>query len=167
MAHDENAHAHQHGTFADDGEALAAIEEHHAHMLERATALADALVGAVAAGDAGTAYDERANLVGWCEDELIPHAVAEEGPLYGGARETEEARLLVEGMLMDHQTIVGLVEELRGAEGVQAAAIGVAIARAFALHLRKENELLFPYIAASPALSLAQSVAGQESLVGE
>lgn len=166
MAHD-NAPAHQHRAFADDREALSAIEEHHGQMLRRGTALADALVAAVAAGDAGAAYDEKANLVGWCEDELIPHAVAEEGPLYGQARRTAEAHLLVEGMLLDHQTIIGLVEELREAEGARAAALGTAIARAFALHLRKENELLFPFIAANPDLSLAEAVAGLEALVGE
>jgi hypothetical protein len=164
MAHDGN---HGNPTFADDREALAAVEEHHGHMLRRATALADALVAAVAAADAGTAHDEKANLIGWCEDELIPHAVAEEGPLYGPARETEEARLLVEGMLIDHQAIIGLVEELRGSDGPRAAAVGTAIARAFALHLKKENELLFPYIAARPDLSLAEAVAGLETLVGE
>lgn len=165
MAHDGNTHGHS--NFADDGEALAAIEEHHGHMLQRATALADALVAAVAAGDAGTAYDEKANLIGWCEDELIPHAVAEEGPLYGPARQTTEGRLLVEGMLMDHQAIIGLVEELRENDGARAAAVGTAIARAFALHLKKENELLFPFIAQTPGLSLAEAVAGLEALVGE
>lgn len=165
MAHDENARAR--GAFTDDSEALAAIEAHHGHMLRRGDALAEALVAAVAAGDAGTAYDEKANLIGWCEDELIPHAVAEEGPLYGAARATPEGRLLVEGMLMDHQAIIALVEELRAADGARAAAAGTAIARAFALHLRKENELLFPYIAAAPDLSLAEAVAGLEALVGE
>jgi iron-sulfur cluster repair protein YtfE (RIC family) len=70
-------------------------------------------------------------------------------------------------MLLDHQTIIGLVEELREAEGARAAALGTAIARAFALHLMKENELLFPFIAANPDLSLAEAVAGLEALVGE
>lgn len=166
-AHHSHSHTHSHtGGFSDDDAALAAVEEHHAHMLERVSALSDALLAAVAAGDAGTAYDEKANLVGWCEDELIPHAVAEEGPLYGPARETAEARLLVEGMLQDHQAIIGLVEELRGADGPRAAALGLAIARAFALHLRKENQLLFPYIVASPDLSLAKAVEGLEEVVG-
>ncbi|GHG48355.1 hypothetical protein GCM10012320_15580 [Sinomonas cellulolyticus] len=159
------AHTHAHG-FKDDEDALAAVEEHHGHMLERVTALSDALLAAVEAGDGGAAYDEKANLVGWCEDELIPHALAEEGPLYGPARETPEARLLVEGMLQDHQAIVGLVEELRDADGARAAAVGLAIARAFALHLRKENGLLFPFMVENPDLSLAQAVEGLEEVVG-
>lgn len=167
--HHEDQHGHHHGHHAphSDEEALTAVETHHAQMLERVRALSDALLAAVEAGDAGTAYDEKANLVAWCEDELIPHAVAEEGPLYGGARETTEARLLVEGMLRDHQAIIGLVEELRGAQGARAAAVGLAVARAFELHLGKENGLLLPFIAASPDLSLSESVAGLEALVGE
>ncbi|MDQ4490376.1 hemerythrin domain-containing protein [Sinomonas sp. ASV486] len=162
-----HSHAHSHSAFDNDNDALAAIEEHHTHMLHRVTALSDALIAAVAGGDGGTAYDEHANLVAWCEDELIPHAVAEEGPLYGPARETPEGRLLVEGMLLDHRTIIGLVEELRPAEGARAAALGLVITRAFALHLRKENELLFPYIARNPDLSLAKAVAGLEEVVGQ
>lgn len=165
--HDHHADHHHHGAPHSDEEALTAIETHHAQMLERVRALSDALLAAVEAGDSGTAYDEKANLVSWCEDELIPHAVAEEGPLYGGARETPEARLLVEGMLQDHQAIIGLVEELRAADGVKAAAVGLAVARAFELHLGKENGLLLPFIAESPDLSLAESVAGLEALVGE
>lgn len=162
-SHAEHSHA---GHPQTDDEALAAIETHHAHMLERVTALSDALLGAVDAGDAGGAHDEKVNLVEWCENELIPHAVAEEGPLYGGARGTAEGRLLVEGMLQDHQTIIGLVEELRAADGARAAALGLAVARAFGLHLFKENGLLFPFIASRPDLSLAESVAGLEEIVG-
>ncbi|MEN2743034.1 hemerythrin domain-containing protein [Sinomonas halotolerans] len=153
-------------THSDDDEALASIERHHSHMLERATALSDALIAAVDAGDVNTAYDEKANLVSWCEDELIPHALAEEGPLYGGARGTPEGRLLVEGMLQDHQAIVGLVDELRAADGAHAAALGLAVTRAFRLHLQKENRLLFPFIAGREDLSLADSVAGLEQIVG-
>jgi hypothetical protein len=167
MAHSPGSEAHAHsGAHTSDDEALAAIEHHHAHMLERVQALAEALLAAVEAGDAGAAHDEKANLVEWCENELIPHAVAEEGPLYGGARETDRGHLLVEGMLQDHLAIIGLVEELRAADGARAAALGLTVARAFELHLRKENGLLFPYIASHPDLSLAASVRGLEEIVG-
>lgn len=159
-------HEHAEHELHSDDEALAAIEHHHAHMLERVTALAEAIVAAVETGDATTVHAEKTNLVEWCENELIPHAVAEEGPLYGAAGRTDKGHLLVEGMLQDHQTIIGLVEELRAAEGARAAAIGFAVARAFELHLRKENGLLFAYIAASPDLSLADSVRGLEEIVG-
>lgn len=70
-------------------------------------------------------------------------------------------------MLAEHQVIVALVEELRGARGVAAAVAAGAIQRIFALHLDKENRLLMPFVAASPGLSLAEAVSGLHELVGE
>jgi len=78
-----------------------------------------------------------------------------------------ECTLLVEGMLAEHQVIVGLVEELRGSAGVDAAVASGSIRNIFALHLDKENSLLLPFIVASPALSLARTVEGLQELVGE
>lgn len=103
--------------------------------------------------------------MGCCRDELLPHAVAEAGPLWGPAREAAEARFLVEVVLQDHQAIIGLVEEF-GAEGARATVLGLAIARAFGLQLGKENTLLFPDIVASLDLLLARAVEGLEEVVG-
>ncbi|MNY79175.1 hypothetical protein D3C86_2196970 [compost metagenome] len=61
---------------------------------------------------------------------------------------------------------MGLVERLRVAQGVQAAATGAAIHELFAVHLDKENRLLMPFIVQSPELSLADSVEGLHELVG-
>lgn len=87
--------------------------------------------------------------------------------MYSGPHGLPEARLLVDGMLAEHQVIVGLVEELRTSEGVAAAVAAGAIQRIFALHLDKENRLLMPFIIHSPGLSLAQAVEGLHELVGE
>ena len=153
------------GSGADDG-ALADIARHHGRMLERASALAEAILAAVEAGDARLAHEEKGALLSWCEDELVPHIQAEEGSLYAGARATDEGRLLVEGLLLDHEAIAGYVEELRAAEGLRAAALAAAIARAFALHRAKEDALLYPLIAGSQELSLAEASRGLETLVG-
>ena len=165
MALTEGMDAAGTGPGADDG-ALADIARHHGRMLERASALAEAILAAVEAGDAPTAHEEKGALLSWCEDELIPHTLAEEGSLYDGARATAEGRLLVEGLLRDHEAIVGYVEELRAAEGARAAALAVAIARAFSLHRAKEDALLYPLIAQSRELSLAEASRGLETLVG-
>jgi hypothetical protein len=77
-----------------------------------------------------------------------------------------EAKLLVDGMLAEHQVIVDLVEELRTADGVSAAVAAGAIQRIFALHLDKENRLLMPFIMASAGLSLSRAVEGLHELVG-
>lgn len=151
----------------DEARALAAVETHHAGMLKRLRALIAALTQAVKAHDTVAEHDAHEVLVEWCETELVPHALAEEGPLYSGAGDTPEGRLLVAGMLAEHQVIVGLVERLRAAQGVDAAVAAGAIGEVFALHLDKENRLLMPFIVESSGLSLAESVTGLDELVGE
>ena len=152
---------------AEEARALAAVERHHAGMLKRLDALASALTHAVTTRDTVAEHDAHEVLVEWCETELVPHALAEEGPLYTGAGKLPQGRLLVEGMLAEHQVIVGLVEDLRGSTGVDAAVAAGSIRNIFALHLDKENRFLLPFIAASPGLSLARAVEGLQELVGE
>lgn len=152
---------------ASEADALHAVEKHHAEMLTHLKGLVGLLIVAVEARDAAAEQSARTVLVEWCHNELVPHALAEEGPLYSGPRDTPEGRLLVEGMLAEHQVIVALVEELRDSRGVAAAVAGSAIQRLFALHLDKENRLLMPFIADSPNLSLAGSVEGLHELIGE
>ncbi|WP_240987038.1 hemerythrin domain-containing protein [Arthrobacter sp. Soil736] len=147
--------------------ALEAVEHHHADMITRLKALVAALIHAVEAHDPAAEVNAREVLVEWCETELIPHALAEEGPLYKRPGKTEQGRLLVEGMLAEHRVIVGLVDELRRAQGVSAAVAAGAVQHIFALHLDKENRLLMPFIALSPELSLADAVEGLHELVGE
>ncbi len=152
---------------ASEAEALQAVERHHAHMLKHLNGLVALLMEAVEAGDTAAEGTAQATLLDWCDSELIPHALAEEGPLYGGPRATPEGRLLVEGMLAEHRVIVDLVEELRTSNGLAAAVAGAAIQRMFAMHLDKENRLLMPFIVDSPVMSLAESVQGLHELVGE
>ena len=152
---------------AAENEALEAVERHHASMLRRLTALVAAFTSSVEKRDAGGEHDSHEILLEWLENELVPHALAEEGPLYGGPRKSAEARLLVEGMLAEHQVVVALVEEFRGARGVAAAVTAGSIQRIFALHLDKENRLLMPFVVSSPELSLAEAVSGLHELVGE
>ncbi|MFP5312565.1 MAG: hemerythrin domain-containing protein [Actinomycetes bacterium] len=147
--------------------ALQAVEAHHAGMLRHLNTLVGLLTEAVESGDPAASQQSQAALLDWCDRELVPHALAEEGPLYSGPHGKAEARLLVDGMLAEHQVIVGLVEELRTADGVSAAVAAGAIQRIFALHLEKENRLLMPFIIQSPDLSLAQAVEGLHELVGD
>ena len=147
--------------------ALQAVEAHHGAMLRHLNGLVGLLTEAVEAGGSGAAEQAQAALLDWCDKELVPHALAEEGPLYSGPHGMPEGRLLVDGMLAEHQAIVGLVDELRTAGGVAAAVAAGAIQRIFALHLDKENRLLMPLIVDSPGLSLARAVEGLHELVGE
>lgn len=151
----------------DEVRALAAVEKHHARMLRRLDALTESLTHAVKAQDAVAEHDAHDVLLEWCETELVPHALAEEGQFYGGPQELPGGRLLVEGLLAEHQAIVALVDDLRPARGMDAAVTAGSIRHIFALHLDKENRLLLPFIASTPGLSLAAAVEGHEELVGE
>lgn len=146
--------------------ALHAVEHHHGEMLAELRERVAALIQAVEEPASGAGDAARNALATWCEQELVPHALAEEGPLYSGPGHTEQGRLLVEGMLAEHQAIVGLVERLRVTQGVQAAATGAASQELFTVHLDKENRLLMPFIVQSPELSLADAVEGLHELVG-
>lgn len=150
-----------------EARALQAVEAHHADMLRQLNALVGLLTEAVEARDPAAGQETQAALLDWCDRELVPHALAEEGPLYSGPHAMPEARLLVDGMLAEHQVIVGLVDELRTADGVAAAVAAGAIQRIFALHLDKENRLLMPFVIESPELSLARAVEGLHELVGQ
>lgn len=162
----EQGHAAGKGAARDDA-AMAAMATHHGSMLKRVEALVSTLTNAVKTGDSVAEHDAHGVLVEWCESELLPHALAEEGPLYGDAGSTPEGRLLVAALLADHEGIAGLIEELRGASGVDAAVAAGTIRHLFAAHLDKENRLLLPLIAATPGLSLAEAVEGLSELVGE
>ncbi|HKU01272.1 MAG TPA: hemerythrin domain-containing protein [Arthrobacter sp.] len=150
-----------------EARALQQVEAHHADMLRHLNGLVGLLTEAVEADGSGAAEGAQAALLDWCDKELVPHALAEEGPLYSGPHRTPEGKLLVDGMLAEHQVIVGLVDELRTAGGVAAAVAAGAIQRIFALHLDKENRLLMPFIVDAPGLSLARAVEGLHELVGE
>lgn len=69
---------------AAEAEAMEAVERHHANMLRRLTALADAVTGSVEKHDASAEHDAHEVLLEWCENELVPHALAEEGPRTAG-----------------------------------------------------------------------------------
>lgn len=155
------------GDAGDEARALEAVGRHHAGMLKRLDALATTLTHAVTAGDTVAEHDAHGVLVEWCETELLPHALAEEAATYPGARERPEGTLLVDGLLAEHRAIAGIVEELRGAAGIDAASAAGALRHVFALHADKEDSLLLPLIAVSPELSLAQAVEGLAELVGD
>jgi uncharacterized protein (DUF2249 family) len=149
-----------------DVDAVAAVEAHHAELEGALTALVGRLTAAAAAArpDADAARDE---LVTWCRRELVPHAQAEEEAMYPAGLDRDETRLLVQAMVAEHEVIVGLVDRLADApDPVRAAGAATALATVFASHLRKENELLLPRLAAAPEVSLASLLEGMHELLG-
>jgi uncharacterized protein (DUF2249 family) len=152
---------------AADARAAEAVEQHHARMAGQLALRVEELVAAAAAHDVRRSGDARTALVGWCTDELVPHALAEEKAMYPAAQAMPEGRLLVEGMLAEHQVITGLVQQLDGAaDPVRAAAAATALKVAFDSHLAKENDLVLPLLVAAPDVSVAELLGGMHELLG-
>ncbi len=152
-------------TSAEDAAAVAAVERHHAELSGRLSVLVDALLNAaVNPGAFGVA---RSRLTDFLNDELLPHAAAEETSLYPAAVNIERARLLVDGMVAEHRVIERLAGEVSEAtEPVRAAAAARALQVLLEAHLAKENDLLLPEVAANPAVSLAAVLAGMHEILG-
>lgn len=150
----------------EDSRAVEAVKNHHAELAGRLAAHVDALLSTASAA-AGTFADARAAAVRFCTTELAPHAQAEEDSLYPAAAGIERARLLVEGMVAEHQVIHRLVKELQDApDPGRAAAAGYALRVLFEAHLQKENDLVLPVVAADPTVSLAAILDGMHELLG-
>ncbi|MFD7690912.1 DUF2249 domain-containing protein [Streptomyces sp. NPDC059781] len=156
-------------TLASDPEDAAAVEAVEAHHAQLAGELAGRVAMLVAAADRdpASADEVRAGLVAFCDRDLLPHAVAEEGTLYAAARDLPEARLLVDGMLAEHRRLTALVDAVREAgSAVRAAADGRALQVLFEEHLGKENDLVLPLLAGAPDISLADLLGGMHELLG-
>jgi uncharacterized protein (DUF2249 family) len=152
---------------AADAAAAVAVEQHHAQLAGSLALRVEGLVASASAGNDEVAARTATDLVTWCEQELVPHALAEETSMYPLAQARPEGRLLVEGMLGEHAVITGLVAEVaRAAEPVRAAAAARALQAVFESHLAKENDLVVPLLVAAPDVSLADVLAGMHELLG-
>jgi uncharacterized protein (DUF2249 family) len=150
-----------------DIKAAEAVEQHHAQMAGTLAVRVESLVAAAAAGDRARAEDARSVLVSWCDQDLVPHALAEEKTMYPAARAKVEGKLLVDGMLEEHQVITGLVHLLAASEDlVRAAATAKALQVVFENHLSKENDLVLPLLVAAPEVSVADLLGGMHELLG-
>jgi hypothetical protein len=146
--------------------AAAAVVRHHTELLARLQATTAELTRALDTGEEDTAYNAHGILLEWGEREMLPHTEAEEAKLYRQAGASPEARLLVESLAADHKALAALLDDLRGAEGIEAATVAASLCSVFALHIEKENRLLVPFIARTADLSLSTAVEGLVELVG-
>jgi len=153
-------------TSAQDAAAVQAVRQHHAELADALAARVEALLATAAAG--GEPFeDARRGALDFLAGELAPHAAAEEVALYPAAAASAAARLLIDGMLAEHKVILRLVDQLTTADDpVRAAATGYALQVLFEAHLTKENDLVLPVVAADPAVSLAEILAGMHELLG-
>jgi uncharacterized protein (DUF2249 family) len=154
-------------TSAADAQAVEAVKDHHAQLAGALAVQVEALVAAAARGDVSAAATASEALVRWCQAELVPHALAEEGAMYPKAHEDPRARLLVDAMLVEHRDLIALVEAVHHAtDPVRSAANAQALRSMFDSHLVKENEQILPLLAESSEISLAEILGGMHELLG-
>ena len=151
-----------------DAAAVDAVIEHHTQLAAALTAHVAMLLDA-ARPDADRAIaTTRAELLEFCDTQLLPHAAAEERVLYPAAGARAEARLLVEAMIAEHRVLERLVGELReSSDAVGSVAAANALLVVFEVHLAKENDVLLPLVAADPSVSLADILSGMHELLGD
>lgn len=138
-----------------DASAAAAIEQHHAALAGALTGHVEAVLTAAGAREGATSTARQA-LVAWCRDALLPHAAAEEQALYPAAHGLDRGRLLVDAMLVEHRSLVELVDELDAAtDTVRAVGAARALQAVFTGHLEKENHLVLPLLTETAGISLA------------
>jgi hypothetical protein len=129
-----------------------AITSHHAELQQSLITRVEAVV---TAARNGAPFDEALQQLGLVlANDVVPHARAEEDVLYAAAT-AEKLRPLVTGMIFEHETLVGLARDLVAAPtAVDAAAAARAIEAVFVGHVRRENDLLLPALAADPDVDL-------------
>jgi uncharacterized protein (DUF2249 family) len=143
------------------------VERHHSELAGALARRVESLSATAAARQWHAADKARVHLVEWCRTELVPHALAEEQTLYAEAAKRDDARLLVEAMLAEHQVIIDLVNKLATTtDDTRAAELARALSVLFGSHLAKENGQLLPILLASPDVSVAQLLAGMHELTG-
>jgi uncharacterized protein (DUF2249 family)/iron-sulfur cluster repair protein YtfE (RIC family) len=150
-----------------DAEAVEAVIQHHAQLAGALARHVEKLINSAIGGDEHAAEKARMGLIHWCDNELIPHALAEEISMYPLAHEDSGARLLVDAMVEEHRGILALIEQIRTvSHPVLAAARAKALGALFDSHLVKENEQILPLLAASKDISLAEVLEGMHELLG-
>ena len=134
---------------------VSAIRAHHEELQ---TLLEDRVEAVIAAARAGRPNRLAVHeLMALLTHDIVPHARAEEDVLYAAGTTEPELRRLIESMRFEHETLLALTDELGSvSSGVDAAAIARAIREVFVGHLRRENELLLPALAANPRFGLAR-----------
>lgn len=147
--------------------AAAAVRQHHAQLAAELERHTRSLLDLVDGDYLLKAERTRQDLLAFLRQELVPHALAEEGTLYPAAAARPEGKPLVDGMLDEHRAITALVDEVAGSASlIRAAAAARAVSTLFATHLAKENDLVLPMLAGAPDVSLADLLAGMHDLLG-
>ena len=141
-----------------------AIRDHHARMVSDLQARVDLLRSDAAAGR--DHHRAAAAVLSMLEEQLLPHAAAEEQTLYPLAARRDDLRTLIEAMVGEHRHLQSAIDDLRSVTGgTEAAAEAQAISTVFRLHAGKEDDFVVPALASDPGIDLAGVLAGMHELL--
>lgn len=143
--------------------AQSAIMDRHGELRRLLDEWAGTLVSAVAHDAPTTRATSLLRAV--LEDEVLPHARAEERTLYRAAARRSQTELLVRALVSEHRAIAGLAGRLAAETGASAAATAEAISSLFAVHTAHEEDLLLPALGRS-GTSLGGMLAREHNLAG-
>ena len=145
-----------------------AADAMRAHHDEMATTLRRRVAALGAAVQARQGHlDQQRAVLEYLENDLLPHAMAEEKALYP-AGDIGLTAMLVHAMRDEHRNLVSHVDALRHAsDAVQAVGLSSAILALFDSHLAKENDLLIPALVVDEHANLVELLGGMHELLGE
>lgn len=141
---------------ADDANALETIITHHAELAGGMATHVNRVLQSASVTQTGDVIAHARALADWCKRELLPHALAEEDSVYASASALPELDQLITSMRHEHQLLAQLVSELATSDNpADLIAKTGAVSVLFDAHLREENELVLPALAANPNISLS------------
>lgn len=144
---------------------VAAVRRHHAELARGVAQRVNAVLDAVDMLSQAV-EDARSELARYCEQELLPHAAAEEDSLYRMGAELAASELLVAAMTAEHVSLRALVDEIVNARSsARLAAAAGGLRSLFESHLAKENDRLLPALVAA-GVDLAAVVSDLHHLLG-
>ena len=147
-------------------EAYEAMRTHHRVLGEQLSQRVSAVSAAAAAGQSHEAAV--AGLIAYLAGEILPHAAAEEATIYPAAAALDGMGGTVSEMTAEHTILseaAGRLAEVTPA--AEAAQRGEEIARLFAGHVAKENDVLLPALLASQDADLPALLADMHRRTGQ
>jgi iron-sulfur cluster repair protein YtfE (RIC family) len=151
-------------------DAFEAMLAHHRNLEkqvgERAAAVAGATASASGTRGPGGSYPLAvADLVAHFNEEVLPHATAEEQSIYLAAIAVPALEKTVAELLLEHEQLTASVQALAAAEEpTEVAAMASSIAALFSAHVAKENDLVLARLQAEETISLTDLLAQMHEL---
>jgi hypothetical protein len=137
-------------TYEGGTEQVRQVVHHHAVLRRGLERRAGTVCDAVASGV--PCQRQVAVLRGYLDEEILPHADAEERTLCRAAAAQARGSELVRALIHEHRELAYLAGRLRpGVDGGEAATVAEWIATLFAGHVAKVNDLLLPAVTSSSA----------------